>query len=158
MRSLRLFLALALLTVLTRPTWGQDPLGSIGSQGSGANLGNVLGNLGRVPTPGTTGAFSQGLGQIVSGWTQDGIKGQELSERIHWLQQARRGDRDDFTSFRDRDDMWRRDRDGRWSRDRDIRQDQRDIRNDRREIRNDENRLARDRADLRHDMADLRRD
>src|SRR5438128_1646319 len=35
------------------------------------------------------GAFSRGLGQIVSGWTHQGIVGRPLAERIHELQQER---------------------------------------------------------------------
>src|SRR5262245_43625965 len=97
------------------------------------------------PASTTNSPFSRGLGQTVSGWTHDGIHGQELAERIHWLQQSRRGDNDGLPSFRDRDDMWRRDGDGRWWRDRDIREDRREVRDDVNRLRDDDRRIARDR-------------
>src|SRR5216683_2725306 len=59
-----------------------------GALESGANVGQFLSNAG---TPGiaSNAPFSRGLGQIVSGWTQQGIRGDELAERVHWLQRLR---------------------------------------------------------------------
>src|SRR5262245_54679808 len=97
MRSLRLFLALAVLALAAGKAHSDDPLGAIGSLASGNSTGQVLGDLGKIPTPGTTGSFGRGLGQVVRGWTHDGVKGTELAERIHWLQQTRAADRGDFS-------------------------------------------------------------
>src|SRR6266852_8934346 len=105
--------------------------------GSGANLGQ-LSNLG-LPATTTSSPFSNGLGQIVSGWTQQGIHGQELADRIHWLQSMRADEIAQRTRWMD---QRRFDRNNRFS----------DFREDRREIRNDERRLTRDREDLRRDL------
>ncbi|HJZ90831.1 MAG TPA: hypothetical protein VKE40_08145, partial [Gemmataceae bacterium] len=129
-----------------------------GTPGPGANLGQGFGDFGKLNTPPATSPFGRGLGQVVSGWTRDGIRGQDLADRIHWLQQTRRLDRNNLPSFRDRDDLWWRDRDGRWFRDRDIREDQREVRDDLSRLRDDERRVTRDREELRRDLDDLRRD
>jgi len=119
-----------------------------GSLGSGANIGQSIGNLGSSTLSGGS-PFSKGLGQIVSGWTQQGIRGPDLADRIHWLQamraeeiaeRMRRLDPDRFSrdrDIRDRDDRFRdrdrddhardRDRDNRFrDRDRDDRARDRD--------------------------------
>src|SRR5262245_36856178 len=83
-------------------------------RGPVTNLGPDLGKFARLNTPPANSPFGRGLGQIVSGWTHDGVRGQDLADRIHWLQQTRRPDRDDLPFFRDRDDVWRRDGDNRW--------------------------------------------
>src|SRR6266852_5600083 len=54
-----------------------------GSLGSGANLGQLL-----TEAPNNS-PFTNGLGQTVRNWTQQGIHGQELADRIHWLQSMR---------------------------------------------------------------------
>src|SRR5262249_47998493 len=102
------------------------------SLGSGANFGQFLDNLGAFGTSGSP--FSNGLGQIVTGWTQQGIQGQDLADRIHWLQSMRADEMAERTRWLDQrrfsgDDRFR------------------DIREDRRQIREDERRLARDRED-----------
>src|SRR5262249_59158842 len=115
-------LAVGVPLIVCERVRGDDPVLPKSPLGTGANLGQVLGDLGRVgTTPVTNSPLSRGLGQIVSGWTHDGIHGQELAERIHWLQQARRLDREQLPFFHDRGDFWQRDRDGRWFRDREIR-------------------------------------
>src|SRR5438874_1502835 len=105
-----------------------------GALGSGADFGQIMRDPGTLGATGSA-PFSRGLGQIVSGWSRDGIHGEELAERIHWLQRMRaeeiedrfrtldrqrRLDRD-ADSLRDRDDRFR-DRDDRFrDRDRDDR-------------------------------------
>ena len=152
--------------------WAQNsPLAPGGALGSGAaNLGSLLGNL-SSPSAGGTAPFSQGLGQVVSGWAQQGIHGQDLSQRIHWLQEMRSDEMAERMRRFDQNDRWRdiredrreiRNDEQRLARDRqdlqrdlrepDSRARDRDIREDRREIRNDEQRLAHDRQDLQHDL------
>jgi hypothetical protein len=174
------FLAIAVALGITAAAQADDPPAIPRAPlASGANLGQ-LSNLG-LPTTGGS-PFSNGLGQIVSGWTQQGIHGQELADRVHWLQSMRadeiaqrtrwmdqrrfdqndgfgdiREDRreirnDERRLARDREDL-RRD-----LRNRDDRFRDRDIREDRREIREDERRLARDREDLGRDLADRNRE
>src|SRR5215471_1592200 len=123
MHKVRSLLAVVVLLGLGGTGRGEDPLVPRGIPGPGANLGQNFADFGKLNTPPVNSPFGRGLGQIVSGWTRDGVRGQELADRIQWLQQARRLDQDDLPLFRDRDDLWRRDRDDRWFRDRDIRED-----------------------------------
>src|SRR5207247_9104063 len=89
-----------------------------------------LGQLNILGSPTTGGSpFSNGLGQIVSGWTQQGIHGQELADRIHWLQSMRADEIAQRTRWMDQRRFDRND-------------GFRDIREDRREIREAERRLA----------------
>src|SRR5262249_42830022 len=101
---------LAVITVyvsITGSTCADDPVNvPRGALGSGAQIGDGLRGIGGMAqNPGLNGPLNQGLGQIVSDWAHDGIHGQELAERIHWLQQTRNLDNSDFRSFRDRDDL-----------------------------------------------------
>ena len=137
MKTLRLFAVVAAFSI-SGIAQAQDvnllPRGSLGSE---ANIGQAIGNLGSSALSGGS-PFSNGLGQIVSGWTQQGIRGTDLADRIQWLQAMRADEIAERTRRLDAD---------RLSRDRDIRED-------RREIREDERRLARDREDLRRDFRD----
>ncbi len=57
-----------------------------GGLASGANVGQgVSGQTGNPTVNPPTTPLNQGIGQIVSGWTHQGIHGQELAERIHQL-------------------------------------------------------------------------
>ena len=58
MKSLRLFLALALLASAARQAHSDDPLGSIGSLGSKSGTGQVLADVGKMQTPAPPGAFA----------------------------------------------------------------------------------------------------
>jgi hypothetical protein len=174
------FLAIAMALGITAAAQADDPPAIPRAPlASGANLGQ-LSNLG-LPTTGGS-PFSNGLGQIVSGWTQQGIHGQELADRVHWLQSMRadeiaqrtrwldqrrfdqsngfRDIREDRREIREDERRLARDREDlrRDLRDRDDRFRDRDIREDRREIRDDERRLARDREDLRRDLNDRNRE
>jgi hypothetical protein len=98
MNSLRFLLGVAALLVLCGISRGQD--GSAApAPGSGPGLGQVLQDLGRSSAPATTptapanAPLSRGLGQVVSGWTHDGVHGQQLAQRIHWLQSTRTDER-----------------------------------------------------------------
>lgn len=98
MNSLRFFLGVAALLVLCGISRGLDG-SSAPAPGSGPGLGQVLQDLGRPSTPAATptapatAPLSRGLGQVVSGWTHDGVHGQQLAERIHWLQSTRMDER-----------------------------------------------------------------
>src|SRR5262245_60960585 len=157
MKKILFVLAVVVPLLIAGTVRGDDPPAVGGTAKPRLNLGSTLQDIGRLNSTPTDNPFSRGLGQTVSGWTHDGIHGTELSDRIHWLQQQRR-DGNGLTSFRDRDEIWRRDGDGRWSRDRDIREDRREIRDDLNRLRDDERRVARDREELRRDLADVRRD
>ncbi|HMF15189.1 MAG TPA: hypothetical protein VKE94_22900, partial [Gemmataceae bacterium] len=91
-----------------------------GSLGSGASLGQSLGDLG---IPGSVGSspFSNGLGQIVSGWARQGIHGPELAERIHWLQSMRSDEIAERTRGLGQGRFGRDDDFRDWGRNRDIR-------------------------------------
>src|SRR6516162_9146931 len=108
----------------------QDPLSfTRGALGSGADLVPSLADTALGGLAGNS-PFSQGLGQFVSDWTGNGFQGNDLSDRIQWLQSMRaeereqrlrdmdwnRGfDRDRDDRFRDRDDRFRdRDREDRF--------------------------------------------
>ncbi len=137
---------IATLAIGTAVRGDDRPLSPTGSLGAGARLAPPVDGPGAPGTP-VNAPLSRGLGQIVSGWTHDGIHGEELAERIHRLQRQRaeereerlrapdrqpRSDRDD--RFRDRDDDRNRDRDrddGRRDRDRDDRVRDRDRDRDR---------------------------
>jgi hypothetical protein len=91
-----------------------SPRPSRGALGTGANIGQaVTGQLGQTAIPASS-PFSRGIGQVVSGWTHDGIHGTELAQRIHQLQgkdldhppfrNQLNGDRDRRDFDRDRDD------------------------------------------------------
>jgi hypothetical protein len=137
-----------------------------GALGSGANIGQLLGDRGITRTPSNS-PFTNGLGQQVKGWTQQGIHGPESADRIHWLQSTHaeqnpertRGmeqrrfdpDRNRDDRFRDRDDRFRehdretglrdRDRDDRFhDRNRDERSRDRDRDRDRDERSRDRDR------------------
>src|SRR6516165_8173220 len=171
------FLGVALLLGVGGAVRAQEAPSILGGPlGSGANFGQFLENVGAFGT--SSSPFSNGLGQIVSGWTQQGIQGQDLADRIHWLQSMRADEMAERTRWLDQrrfsgDDRFRdiredrrqiREDERRLSRDReDLRRDfrnrddrfrDRDIREDRREIREDERRLSRDREDLRRDLRD----
>lgn len=150
--------AVVALLALGGSARGDEPPVPRGGPGPVTTFGPDFGNFGRLNTQPANSPFGRGLGQIVNGWTRDGVHGQGLADRIQWLQQARRPDRNDLPSFRDRDDLWRRDGDNRWFRDRDIREDRREVRDDLNRLRDDERRVAGDREELRRDVDDLRRD
>src|SRR5262245_2044098 len=76
--------------------------------GSGATLGQFLENFCASGTGSSP--FSNGLGQIVSGWTQQGIQGQDLAERIHWLQGMRADEMAERTRWLDQRGFSRDDR------------------------------------------------
>ncbi len=162
MRARTLWVGSALVSIfwLTGTSFGDDPTQAIprGSLGSGANLGQaVSGQPGGLPFDQTTSPLSRGIGQIVSGWTHDGIHGQELATRIHQLQGKNLDDRP-FRRSRDRSDRFDRDRsedrreferdrreDRREAdRDRDRREDQREADQDRREDRREADRDRRE--------------
>ncbi len=84
--------------LLSSTVQGDEPLPRTGALGSGANIGQaVLGQTGTSSlTSTTTAPLTQGLGQIVSGWTHQGIHGTELAERIHRLQATRFDQREDL--------------------------------------------------------------
>ena len=52
-------------------------------RGPVTNLGPNFVNFGSLNTPPANSPFGRGLGQIVSGWTHDEMRGQELADRIH---------------------------------------------------------------------------
>jgi hypothetical protein len=65
-----------------------------GALGSGASLGHLLPAFGKpsVAAEAPEAPLTRGLGQVVSAWTHEGIHGEELAERIHWLQPLRADD------------------------------------------------------------------
>jgi hypothetical protein len=145
------YLATAMVFVIGGAVRSQD--GSLvprGSLGSGANLGQLLSE---APS---NSPLTNGLGQTVRNWTQQGIHGQELADRIHWLQSMRDEERAErlrqFEKRRSaRDDSFRRD----------LREDRQELRDDQRRLRDDQRRLDRDRPDLRNDRSrdrDIRED
>src|SRR5947209_15100558 len=117
------FLAVAVALGICSAARGDDPPAIPRAPlASGANL-SQLSNPG-LPTTGGS-PFSNGLGQIVSGWTQQGIHGQELADRVHWLQSMHADEIAQRTRWLDQRRF-------------DQNNGARDIREDRREIRNDE--------------------
>ena len=81
------FLTVAAVFGISAVAWADDlPAFPRAPLASGANLPQLKDGLPGMPS---SSPFSNGLGQIVSGWTQQGIHGPELADRIHWLQSMR---------------------------------------------------------------------
>jgi hypothetical protein len=144
-----LFFASAFVGLLTLAgaSFGDDPTQTVprGPLGSGANQA-VSGQPGGLPVNQSTSALNRGLGQIVSGWTHDGIHGQELAVRIHQLQGKSFDDRT-FRRSRDRNDRYDRDRfEDRREGDRERREDRRETDRDR-DRREDRKEADRDRRE-----------
>src|SRR5262249_16100280 len=139
------FLAAALTLGIGGPVRGQDaPAIPSSALGSGANLGQLLGQLVLSGTPAYS-PFTNGLGQTVRHGTPQGHHGQELSDRTPWLQRMRA---DEVNERTNRLEQRRAARDDRL---RDIREDRRELRDDERRLREDARRVERDRQDLRRD-------
>src|SRR5262245_24968394 len=109
------FLAVAVALGISAAAWAEDPPSPF-SLGANLPLGNLGGTSASSP-------FSNGLGQIVSGWTQQGIRGPELADRIHWLQTMRTDEIAQRTRWMDQN-RWGGDN---WFNNRDIREDRREI-------------------------------
>src|SRR5262249_52029666 len=128
MKRLFFLPALAVAIGLSASAQAQDVSSfARGALGSGAGFGQTLGDMAVSRTFGDS-PFTQGLGQMVSGWTQQGIQGTDLADRIHWLQGMRADEMAQRTRWLDQGGFSDPDRAALW----------RDIREDRREIRDDE--------------------
>jgi hypothetical protein len=82
--------------LLALPARADDPITSPLTAGARAGTrtatqSGLTTGVNSVLSTQTAGALSNGIGQIVSGWTHEGIHGRELAQRIHELQATRRG-------------------------------------------------------------------
>src|SRR5437868_11104403 len=99
MKRLGYWLAVVALVAICPMLWGQDTVAQPGGAlGSVANLGQIVRERG-VPASAGSSPFTNGLGQIGSGWSQQATQGQPLSDRIHWLQRMRPEEVADRTSW-----------------------------------------------------------
>jgi hypothetical protein len=139
-RSVGMAFVLAGMLMVAEAGFGDDETPTIprGSLGSGARLRQpVSSQPSELPVEPAISPLRRGIGQIVSGWTRDGIHGQELATQIHQLQGK---------SFDDRPVRRSRDRSNRYDRNRieDRKEFERDRRDDRREDREEADRDSRE--------------
>jgi hypothetical protein len=147
-KSVGMAFVLAGLLIVAEAGFGDDETPTIprGSLGSGARLRQpVSSQPSELPVEPAISPLRRGIGQIVSGWTRDGIHGQELATQIHQLQGKSFDDRPVRRS-RDRSDRYDRDRfEDRKEFERDRREDRREADRDRGDDRREERKTDRDR-------------
>jgi hypothetical protein len=140
-RSVGIAFVLAGMLIVAEAGFGDDETPTIprGSLGSGARLRQpVSSQPSELPVEPAISPLRRGIGQIVSGWTRDGIHGQELATQIHQLQGKSFTDDRALRRSRDRSDRYDRDRvEDRREFERNRREDRREGDRDRKEERFD---------------------